>query len=107
MLKNAKAKGARRELQAKRQLRAEGFYITKAGGSLGAFDLCAICKTCTRMIQIKSNRWPDPAEREQMRLTAEKYLAPTVSIECWRYRDGCKTPDVRTLADFNGLEATE
>ena len=42
MLRNAKAKGARAERRAITLLEALGYCCTKAGGSLGVFDIVAI-----------------------------------------------------------------
>ena len=55
-----KAKGSRRERQAKKELEDMGYLVTKSGGSLGDFDLIAISpgergSKCLRLIQIKSN----------------------------------------------------
>lgn len=63
---NAKAKGSRRERQSKALLEASGYTVTKAGGSLGAWDLVAISATDFVLVQCKSNRPPSPAERETL-----------------------------------------
>ena len=39
---SAKAKGSRRERQARDVLISLGHFVTKSGGSLGAFDLIAL-----------------------------------------------------------------
>ena len=63
---NAKHKGNRRERQSKALLEAAGYTVTKAGGSLGLWDLCGISATDFVLIQVKSNRPPSPAEREAL-----------------------------------------
>lgn len=59
-LKNPKAKGNRREYDARDCLIYEGYDVVKAGGSLGVFDLVAVAKEKGReipviMVQVKSN----------------------------------------------------
>jgi hypothetical protein len=39
---NAKAKGSRMELKSQRLLEADGWFVTKSGGSLGCADLVAL-----------------------------------------------------------------
>lgn len=64
MSSGTKAKGSRRERQARKILEAAGYLCTKAGGSLGVFDLVAQKRGHpTLNIQVKSNRPPSPAER--------------------------------------------
>ena len=61
----SKKKGAYWELKAQHQLEADGYYVTKAGGSLGVFDLVAVNQTHTRLIQVKGGKrpWCSPEER--------------------------------------------
>ena len=63
---NAKAKGSKRELKSQRLLEAAGYSVTKSGASLGLWDLVAISATDFVLVQVKSNRQPPPAEREQL-----------------------------------------
>jgi hypothetical protein len=65
---NAKAKGTRNEHRSKRLLEASGYCVTRAAGSLGAWDLIAVSATDFALIQVKSNRPPSPAEREALAL---------------------------------------
>ena len=51
---NAKAKGTRAERRAMRLLEAAGYSCTKAGGSLGLFDVIAIGPRDVRLVQVKS-----------------------------------------------------
>lgn len=66
VLKNAKAKGSRREREVRDIFLAKGYDVIKGGGSLGAFDLVCVSKTNqfqagafvpnVIFIQVKSNR---------------------------------------------------
>ena len=51
--KNNKRRGANTERLAKKQLEAEGYFVSKSGGSLGAADLIAINKEKIKLIQVK------------------------------------------------------
>ncbi|RLG87043.1 MAG: hypothetical protein DRO18_03650, partial [Thermoprotei archaeon] len=56
---NVKRKGSRREREVRDILEAWGYYVTKAGGSLGRYDLVAVPrrgKIDVLVIQVKSNR---------------------------------------------------
>jgi len=90
---NTKAKGNRRERQAKKILEAEGYLVTKAGGSLGAFDLVALTmgEKCANLnlvkcIQVKSNRKPGKEEMKQL-YSVTKQLHKIVSCEVWIFHD--------------------
>lgn len=61
---SAKRKGARRELQTIAALTKGGWLCTKAGGSLGIFDVIALRNESYRAIQVKSNKPPPPVERK-------------------------------------------
>jgi Holliday junction resolvase len=64
---NRKAKGNRNEYKSIRLLETLGYEVFRMAGSLGAFDLIAICKTDFQLIQVKSNRMPGTAELETIR----------------------------------------
>ena len=91
---NAKAKGARRERQARKILETAGYYVVKAGGSLGIFDLVALGPQGARLIQCKSNEKPRPAERERLELFPR---LPYCSKELWVFYDRQKEPVVEVL----------
>ena len=57
---NAKAKGSRAEHRSMR--------LFEAAASLGVFDIIAVGSKDVVLCQVKSNRWPDPAEMEAIRL---------------------------------------
>jgi Holliday junction resolvase len=88
---NRKAKGNRRERQTRDLLKAQSYEVTKAGASLGLFDLIGIGKTDFVLAQVKSNRWPGSEEMEAIK-----------AFECprncrklvYRWRDRVSEPDV-------------
>ena len=65
---NAKRKGTRNEHKSRRLLETAGYAVTRAAGSLGAWDLVGIGPTDVVLLQVKSNRAPAPAEREALAL---------------------------------------
>ena len=91
---NAKAKGNRQEHRAMRILEAAGYACTRAAASLGVFDIVAISGQGVRLIQVKSNRPPCPAEREAIELFP---VPPNASKEIWIFRDRQKTPVITTV----------
>lgn len=75
-------------------LRAAGFRATRSGGSLGVFDLIGISSSSIILVQVKTNRWPSPAEMESIR----EFPAPSNAIKivhCWR--DYKSAPDVKEV----------
>ena len=70
--------------------------VVKAGGSLGKFDLVVIFPHHHDYVQVRSNRWPSPAERAAMVADIDKYPMD-VRIVCFRWEDGKKEPKVRFL----------
>lgn len=95
---NAKRKGARQELRTKHLLEQSGYKGVKAGGSLGEFDLVMMRPGSIRLIQVKSNRRPPPAEREAI---AEYELKTgdtvTVSKEIWVWKDYVREPNIEIV----------
>jgi Holliday junction resolvase len=84
-LLRTKAKGARAEHKARRLLEQSGYYVIKAGGSFGVFDLIAIGANACRCIQVKSgSAYASGVEREQMQVLP---LPPWCTREIWRYPD--------------------
>ena len=89
---NAKRKGWRREDQARKQLEQEGYYVTRSGGSLGAWDLVAIRRDwqdkvvgpMVRLVQVKSNR---PPPRKEMDVLRSFKTFGVISREVWIYPD--------------------
>lgn len=91
---NRAHKGRRREHQSRALLEAQGYVVTRAAGSKGAFDLIGIRGDSIVLAQIKCNRPPSPAERAAMR-------AIPVPENCRRlihvWRDGEGEPRVTEL----------
>lgn len=92
-----KRKGARRELQAVRRLEEQGYLVTKAGGSLGAFDLVAMGLWGDRFIQVKSNRKPGKKEMDGLFDIATNYFHAKRSVELWIYMDGNTEPEIYNI----------
>ncbi len=91
---NAKRKGWRREDQARKQKEKEGYYVCRAGSSLGVWDLVCILrdgnimlssKPLVCLVQVKSNRPPSRKEYVQMRSFYR--FDGLVSREVWIYPD--------------------
>ena len=92
---NAKRKGSRAERRAIRILEQAGYVCTKAGGSLGAFDVIGIGAADVRLLQVKSGTSRcSPAEREQLVLLV---VPANCSKEVWRFPDRCKAPLIERL----------
>ncbi len=93
-MKNAKAKGTRNEHLSKALLEAAGYAVTRAAGSLGAWDLLGISATDVVLCQVKTRDWPGTAEMETLRAFA-------CPLNCrrilHRWRDRQRLPDVREL----------
>lgn len=87
---NTKRKGTRAERRAIRLLEAAGYLCTKAGGSLGLFDVIAIGAVDVKAVQVKSGgEYLSAIEREQI---AALVVPANVSRECWRFPDRCRAP---------------
>ena len=63
---NTAAKGRQREHKSRDMLEAAGYRVTRAAGSMGCWDLVGISATDVVLVQVKSNRPPSPAEREEL-----------------------------------------
>lgn len=92
---NGKRKGTKAELKCVHLLEAAGYLCTKAGGSLGIFDVLAIGATDVRAIQVKSGtKTLTPLERETIH---ELKVPPCVSKEYWKFHDGHRVPTIERL----------
>ena len=95
MLKDAKRKGARAERRAIALLEACGYSCTKAGGSLGVFDVIGIGAHDVRCVQVKSGtKYLSRVEREQLQQLA---VPANVTKECWRFPTRCRAPLIETI----------
>jgi Holliday junction resolvase len=92
---NTKRKGTRAEHRAIRLLEQTGYTCTRAGGSLGLFDVVAIGPRDVRLVQVKSGgAYLSGVEREAILALR---VAPNVSRECWRFPARCRTPVIEVL----------
>ena len=91
-----KAKGSRNERKAKALLETVGYVCTKSGASLGVFDIIAENPLGIRHIQVKSNRIPDPVEREEL-IDMRKQLPGNSTVEFWVFYDGNTKPRIEYL----------
>ena len=92
---NTKKKGSRAERRAIKILETAGYCCTKAGASLGVFDVIALGPSDVRCIQVKSGtKYLSGLEREAM---LGLRLPPGVTRECWRFPDRCRTPLIEVL----------
>jgi Holliday junction resolvase len=65
---NNKAKGARSEYKVRDHYEHRGWYVLKAGGSLGMWDLVALHPDYgTELIQVKTNRNPGRVEMDALK----------------------------------------
>lgn len=91
----SKAKGSRAERKAIRILETAGYCCTKAGGSLGVFDVIALGSKDVRCIQVKCGTARlSPLEREHIRGTD---VPPNCSKEYWLFRDYARSPEIEVL----------
>lgn len=93
---NTKAKGSRNERKTKEILERAGYSVTKSGASLGVFDLIAENPLGIRHVQVKSNRTPDPVEREDM-MQMRQRLPANSTVEYWVFYDGDSKPRIEFL----------
>jgi hypothetical protein len=80
-------------------LKAAGYICIRSAASKGFFDILAINPLGIRCIQVKSNCWPGPVERESMR-NAARSMPPNAFIECWRWNDGAGKPLIKSLEEL-------
>ncbi len=94
---NRKAKGSRRERQARDILKGLGYdLVIKAGASLGLFDLIGLSCEYDHaiLVQVKSNRRPRQAEMDILR----SFLVPKFCRkELWVFRDRVRHPEIVEL----------
>jgi Holliday junction resolvase len=91
---NAKAKGSRNERRSRDLLEAAGYAVTRAAGSMGAWDLVGVGSTDLVLCQVKTRDWPGTVEMETLR----EFPAPSNARKLvHRWRDRQRVPDVREL----------
>jgi hypothetical protein len=92
--KRNRQKGDRRELELARGLRLTGWYVERSSASGGPFDIIAERRDLLLHIQLKSNCWPSPEEREEM-IAEPTFHAGRAYLVCARIDDGASA--VRVL----------
>lgn len=97
---NSKRKGTKAERKCIDLLEATGYICTKAGGSLGLFDVIAVGPQDVKLIQVKcgSSRL-SPLEREAI---VERPVPAGVSKEYWLFLDRVKVPVIEYLGGRYG-----
>ncbi len=79
-----------------RLLEAGGYVCTRAGGSLGLFDVIAIGAHDVRLVQVKAGgKYLSRVERAQILALV---VPANVTREVWRFPDRCRAPLVERLA---------
>jgi hypothetical protein len=94
-----KRKGNRLEQKTIAKLSAAGYLCIRSAGSQGPFDVLALSPLGIRCIQVKSNDWPRPEEREGLRMAALG-LPSNARIECWRWNDNAREPIIKRLEEL-------
>lgn len=91
------AKGRRAEYRAIAILEAAGYSVTRAASSKGLFDVVALGPAGARAISVKSGtKYASSIERELLQDWRQK-LAPTTSVEIWRFPDRAHDPLIEVL----------
>lgn len=93
-MKNTAAKGRRNEWRSRDILLAAGYWVSRAAGSKGAFDLIAFRPDGVVLVQVKSGVWPSPEERAELRAVP---CPANVRKEMHRWLPHARLPDVREL----------
>lgn len=91
---NAKRKGTRNEHRSRLLLEAAGYAVTRAAGSMGAWDLVGVSSTDVVLVQCKTRDWPGSVEMETLRTFP---VPPNCRRLVHRWRDRQRVPDVREL----------
>jgi uncharacterized protein with GYD domain len=90
----SKRKGARSEYKSRDLFILAGYRVTKAGGSLGEWDLIAIGPHDVILCQVKSNRWPGKLEMETL---AAFPTPPNTKRLVHRWDNYAREPKVRII----------
>ena len=91
---NTASKGRRNEHRSRALLESEGYQVTRAAGSKGAWDLVGVSAAGFVLLQVKSNRSPSPAERQALALFP---CPPNCRRLIHVWRDRQRLPDVREV----------
>ena len=94
VMKSAKRKGTRNEHRSRVLLEAAGYCVTRAAGSLGAWDLIGVGSVDVVLVQCKTRDWPGLVEMETLRAFK---VPPNCRRLVHRWRDRQRVPEVREL----------
>ena len=92
--RNNKRKGQRNEYRTMRYYQAMGGWCVRASGSFGLFDVLAFLPDSVHLVQVKSNRWPSPAEREKISQFVSPFYARKIIL---RWDDRSRIPHMRVI----------
>jgi len=93
-MKNCKAKGSRNERRSIAILESCGYVCTKAGGSLGAWDIIGIGSNDVVLVQVKTRDYPGSVEMEILK----EFKAPANCKKLvHRWVNYARVPDVREI----------
>lgn len=97
--KRSKLKGTRNELKSVRYLEKQGYSVTKAGGSLGVWDLIAIGCNDMILIQVKSNRPPGKDEMTRLHgfVFRCKFTKPCLKKHLHIWNDYARSPVITEI----------
>lgn len=93
--KRSKRKGPRNERKSMQRDIDAGATVVPARGSYGPFDYIALYYDFARLVQVKSNRWPDRAEMEALSTFRAPHYGRKI-VERWD--DYARAPLVREVA---------
>lgn len=82
---NCKAKGTRAELRCIKELEKQGYFCTRAGASLGMFDVVALHpEVGARFIQVKSGT-SRLSRKDRLALQEVAPRSPDIAVEYWHW----------------------
>ncbi|MDP6461269.1 MAG: hypothetical protein QGH59_05765 [Gemmatimonadota bacterium] len=96
-------KGRRLEYKTRDRLRDDGFTVVRSAGSKGPVDIVAFSAKVLRLIQVKANAAPGPAERDVLRHLPRP---PGASVEIWVWHDHASGPMVMLVGKAGVREHT-
>lgn len=98
-IRNPKAKGWRSERKSRLLLEKEGYYVIRAGGSLGMWDMVGVHpKGAVVFVQTKSNYPPGRAELNRL----EEFNPGVHWKEIHVWKDYNPKPEIIPIADPHG-----
>jgi predicted RNA binding protein YcfA (HicA-like mRNA interferase family) len=90
----SRKKGSRNERRTIALLEKDGYYCVRAAGSFGLFDVVGIRSTDIVLVQVKTHRWPSPAEMQRLKV----FECPQNCLRLvHRWHDRVQMPDVKEL----------